>query len=40
MVPLSVILKAVPDELRSSSIARHADVFGISALSMLRHAFH
>lgn len=38
-MPLPVVLRPVPDELLSSWIARHADVYGVSALSMLRHAF-
>ncbi|TIW75609.1 MAG: hypothetical protein E5V58_00370 [Mesorhizobium sp.] len=36
--PLPVILKPVPDELLSSWITRHADLYGVSPLTMLRHA--
>lgn len=36
--PLPVILKPVPDELLSSWIARHASFYGVSPLTMLRHA--
>ncbi|KQZ21663.1 MULTISPECIES: TniQ family protein [Mesorhizobium] len=35
---LPVILKPVPDELLSSWIARHAGFYGVSPLTMLRHA--
>lgn len=35
---LPVILKPVPDELLSSWIARHASFYGVSPLTMLRHA--
>jgi len=36
--PLPVILKPVSDELLSSWIARHADFYGVSPLTMLRQA--
>lgn len=36
--PLPVILEPVPDELLSSWIARHAGFYGVSPLTMLRHA--
>lgn len=36
--PLPVILKPVPDELLSSWVMRHADFYGVSPLTMLRHA--
>ncbi|RJT23324.1 hypothetical protein D3227_38910 [Mesorhizobium waimense] len=36
--PLPVILKPVPDELLSSWITRHADFYGVSPLTMFRHA--
>ncbi|WP_442921227.1 TniQ family protein [Mesorhizobium sp. Cs1299R1N1] len=36
--PLPVILEPVPDELLSSWIARHVGFYGVSPLTMLRHA--
>ncbi len=38
MKPLPVIFNAVPDELLSSWIARHASFYSVSPLTVLRHA--